>query len=139
MKVLVDTNVVLDVVLEREPWVKAAADLLTAIEKGKAEGFIAGHALTTVYYFVAKEHGAEAGRRSVSDLLDILAVVPPSESVFRRALAVGIGDFEDAVQIACAFTIGCDTIATRNSDDFKEGGMTVDEPGAILARLRSLP
>ncbi len=50
-----------------------------------------------------------------------------------------VSTFEDAVQIACAFKVGCDTIETRNNDDFKEGGMPVEEPGVILARLKALP
>jgi predicted nucleic acid-binding protein len=139
VKVLVDTNVLLDVVLDRKPWVRESADLLSALDRGTAEGFVAGHALTTVYYFVARQNGPNAGRESISDLLDILEVVPPSESIFRRALSIGVDDFEDAVHIACALRVGCDTIATRNLDDFERGGVVAEYPSAILARLNVLP
>lgn len=88
----------LDVVLEREEWALEAAGLLTAIEQGKVEGYLAGHSVTTVYYVVSRMRDEGIARQAVSDLLDILEVVPPSDAIFRRALTLPTLDHEDAVQ-----------------------------------------
>lgn len=71
----------------------------------------------------------------MSDLLDILEVIPPTDAVFRRALTLSMADYEDAVQAACALRLGADTIVTRNARDL--GGVEVPcEPaGAVLAQL----
>lgn len=135
MKLLVDTNVVLDVVLDREPWALEAARLLSAIEEGKAEGYLAGHAVTTVYYVVSKSRDEETARRAVSDLLDILEVIPPTDAIFRRALTLSMADYEDAVQAACALRVGADTIVTRNARDFAGVEVRCEPAGAVLAQL----
>lgn len=135
MKLLIDTNVVLDVVLAREPWAAEAVRLLAAVERGEAEGYVAAHAVTTVHYIVAKQRDREKGRQAVSDLLDLLTVAPATDAVFRRALTLPLSDFEDAVQAACALTVGVDCIVTRNADDFDGLEMAVEPAGAALARL----
>lgn len=135
MKLVVDTNVVLDVVLGREPWAVEAALLLSAIEEGKAAGHLAGHSVTTVYYVVAKARDDGIARQAVSDLLDILEVVPPTGEVFRRALTLPITDYEDAVQAACALRIGADAIVTRNARDYEGIEIPCEPAGAVLAQL----
>lgn len=135
MKLLVDTNIVLDLVLEREDWAMEAAELLTAIDQGRAEGYIAGHSVTTVYYVVSRGRDQSAARQAVSDLLDILEVVPPGDTIFRRALTLPRRDYEDAVQAACALKIGADFIVTRNAKDFEGVEISAEPAGAVLAQM----
>ena len=138
MRLLVDINVVLDVVLEREPWVAEAALLLSAIQRTRAQGHVAGHTLPTVYYIVRENRkSATAARAAVATLLDILEVVPVEKEDFRRALTMGMADYEDAVQANCALKVGADCIVTRNPADFRKSPVRTLAPGAVLAALEA--
>lgn len=132
---LLDTKVVLDLALKRPPWGREAALLLDAVVRGRARGFIAAHAITTVYYVVEKEAGRTAAVTAVGDVLSILEVVPLGEAEFHRALALGLKDFEDAVQVAACLAADADYLVTRNGKDFKGGGVTIRTPGEVLAIL----
>lgn len=132
---LVDTNVVLDVVLNRQPWAADAAALLVAVEKGRARGYIAGHAVTTVYYIVEKQRGHAVAATAVSDLLQLLSVVPLAVADFQRALGLALGDFEDGVQAAACLQVSADYLVTRNPKDFEGAPVTTRAPGEVLALL----
>lgn len=135
LALLVDTNVVLDVILAREPWAADAVRLLDTIERGGARGFIAAHAVTTVQYVVAKATDRTTANTAVADLLEVLTVVETGAAEFHRALAMGLGDFEDAVQAAACLTAGADYLVTRNAKDFKGAPVSTRTPGEILALL----
>jgi len=136
VKLLVDTNIVLDVVLKRGEWAMEGAELLAAIEEGKAQGHLAGHSVTTVYYVVSRMRDEGTARQAVSDLLDILEVVAPGDAILRRVLTLPMAVYEDAVQAACALKIGADYIVTRNAKDFAEVDVSSEPAGAVLAQLR---
>ena len=135
MRLLLDINVVLDVVLAREPWWRDAASVLGAIETGQAAGCVAGHTVTTIHYLVARAAGRPAADMAVADLLRLVDVVPVEQVDFLEALGRGARDFEDAVQAVCAMKSGADFIVTRNQSDF--GGQPIPAilPGALLSRL----
>ena len=136
---LIDTNVVLDVVLERRPWVEDASALLDAIARRHAVGHVAGHAVTTVYYIVERARDRKVAGTAVSDLLDLLQVVPIGSDDFRRAIGLGLGDYEDAVQAAACLQVGADFLVTRNARDFKGAPVSSRSPGEILALLKLGP
>lgn len=135
MKLLLDINVVLDVVLARPPWLGEAALLLSAVAEGRAEGHVAGHTITTVHYIVAKEKDRQTAATAVTDLLRIVRVVPLGDRDFHQALVLGLADFEDAVQAAAALSIGADCVVTRNTEDFKGIPVPVRTAGEVLALL----
>lgn len=135
MKLLLDINVVLDVILARTPWVREAAHLLSAIEEGGAEGYVAGHTITTVHYIVAKEKGRRVAATAVADLLRLVHAVPLGDADFQQALVLGLGDFEDAVQAAAALRIGADYIVTRNEQDFRGISVPVRTAGEVLSLI----
>lgn len=135
MKLLLDINVLLDVILSREPWAAEAAQLLALIESGKASGYVAGHTVTTVHYVAAKALGRSRATAVVADVLRIVEVVPVEKDDFLQALALGPGDFEDAVQAACALKAGVDRIVTRNAQDFQGISIPAQPPGAILPQV----
>lgn len=132
MKLLLDINVVLDVLLAREPWAADSARLLGAVERGEHEGWVAAHTVTTVHYLVARARGRRAAVLAVTDLLDVAAVVPVGDPELRRALVLDLPDFEDAVQAACALAVGADALVTRDTDGFAGLGLPVLTPGAAL-------
>ena len=133
--VLVDTNIILDLALGRAPHAREAALLLDAVFKGEARGYVAGHAVTTVHYLVEKERGRQTAITAVSDLLVLLEVVELGASDFQRALAMGLRDFEDAVQAAACLKVGADFLVTRNGKDFKGAPVTTKTAGEVLAIL----
>lgn len=133
--VLVDTNVVLDLVLQRVPHARDAALLFDAVAKGRARGYVAGHAVTTVYFIVEKERDRTTANTAVGDLLLLLEVVELGEREFQRALAMGLRDFEDAVQVAACLKVGAEFLVTRNGKDFKGAPVATRTPGEMLAIL----
>jgi predicted nucleic acid-binding protein len=132
VKLLLDINVVLDVILARNPWMGDAASLLSAIEEGRAEGYVAGHTITTIHYIVAKEKDRRVAATAVADLLRIVHAVPLGDADFQQALVLGLADFEDAVQAAAALRIGADYLVTRNEQDFRGIHVPVRTAGEIL-------
>ena len=135
MKLLLDINVVLDLFLERQPWVADAALLLSAIERGEAEGYVAGHTITTVYYVVAEARDRRVAAVAVTGLLRILQVVPVDAADFQQALVLGPSDFEDAAQVAAALKAGASYVVTRDDRNFRSGPLPPRSPGEILALL----
>lgn len=135
LTLLVDINVVLDVVLARAPWASESAELLDAVARGAARGFIAGHTVTTVHYITERASGRTAAITAVADLLDICEVVPVVSADFRRALALGLRDFEDAVQVVAALHVGADYLVSRNAKDFKGAPVLVRASAELLPLL----
>lgn len=135
MKLLLDINIVLDVALQRTPWNADGVRLFAEIENGRIAGYIAGHTITTVHYVVTKAIGKQAAALVVSDLLRMFEIVPAEKADFHQAVALGLRDFEDAVQAACALKVGADYIATRNEKDFQGLPIPARNASSILALL----
>jgi len=137
LALLIDTNVVLDVILAREPWAHEAAALLDACGRGSARAHIAAHALTTIHYLVARALDRRAATAAISDLLELVTVVPAGDADFRRALTLGVADFEDAVQVTAFLQCGASILVTRNSRDFRAAKIETRTPGEVLALMAS--
>lgn len=120
MKVLLDLNVLMDVIQEREPHYAASAAILSRVASGEIEGAVPAHALTTIHYLVARFGDQDRALQAVDWILDLLEVVPETREVFLRARSLALPDFEDAVVAAAADHAGCERIVTRNTRDFGE-------------------
>ena len=132
-RVLYDTNVLLDVLLNRDPHVKASAAALDLVAQGKVEGYVAGHAVTTIAYLVQREKDAAEARKTVAHLLSRLRVAPVTDSSVRVALALEFADLEDAVCAASAEEAACTAIVTRNPKHFRRSDVPAMLPEAFLA------
>lgn len=135
LTVLLDANVILDVLADREPWARDAARLLSAVELRHVRGAVAAHTVTTLYYLLAKAIGREAAVVALLGLLRLVEVAPVDGSVLLEALALGLRDVEDAVQAVCAVRFGADVLVTRNARGFAGAGVPTATPGEVLARL----
>ena len=135
MKLLLDINVLLDVLLLRNPWAEPAAHLLSRIERGEATGYVADHTLTTVHYVVSRARDRQSAGAAVTDLLRFLEVVPIEKVDFNQALVLPIDDFEDAVQAAAALKIGVDYVVTRDEKGFRALSIPSVNSGEILSLL----
>jgi len=118
-KILFDTNVVLDVLLDRQPYVEASAAVWASVETGNFEGMLAAHAVTAIHYLVRKEMGNAKARRIVSAILRVFGVAAVDGAVVQEALQLPLSDFEDAVTAAAARLAGCDCIVTRDPKGFR--------------------
>ena len=117
MKVLVDTNIILDFLLEREPFFHDAEVLFQKIASGQIIGYATATTLTDVFY-IARRHtqSLERARQVIAIIISTMEICPVDRSVLEFALASTTSDFEDAVQIACASVQGLDAIVTRDAD-----------------------
>lgn len=136
-RALVDLNVVLDVLLDREPHVEASAALWACVELGEAEGFLASHTVPTLYYLASKARGRPFAERCVADVLSVFAVAPVDQAVLREALALGWDDFEDAVCAAAGVAAGCQVIATRDPRGFRQASLPALTPAAAILALKA--
>ena len=118
-RVLFDTNVILDVLLERQPHVQASAGAWAAVESGKVTGMLAAHAVTTIHYLIGKQLGDREARRVVAALLSIFTVAAVNSAVLKQALQSPQTDFEDAVTAAAAQAESCDWILSRDPKGFR--------------------
>ena len=133
-RLLLDLNVLLDVVLER-PAAPVAAHVWAAIERGRGQGYVTAHGVTTLFYVVARAQGRAFARRATEGLMQVFGVARVDQDVLRRALALDWPDFEDAVCAAAAEACECDAIVTRDPDGFRDSPVEVVEPATAIAWL----
>ena len=137
IRVLFDTDVVLDLVLDRAPFAEDAATIFEMHERSSVDGFISGITLVNVFYVTRKSKGMAGARRAVEELLATLNICPLDQSVLEDAQRLAFTDYEDAVQHACATAAGLDAIVTRNLDDYKNAALPVFAPTDFLTHLKT--
>lgn len=136
MRVLFDTNVVLDVLLRREPFFEDAAKLFAQVERHNVQGYLGATTVTTLAYFMERALGATF-RTELRRLLELFDVVTVDRAVLLRAQASPVNDFEDAVLTEAALAVGLDAIVTRNAKDFVAAPLKVLTPGELLGVLNA--
>lgn len=134
MKVLFDTNVVLDSLLDREPFAQVASTLISKVEQGALAGYLCPTTITTIYYLAAKVRGTPSARKNVRQLLTLFEVAAVNRPVLEAELNAGFSDFGDAVLYEAACQVKVDAIVTRNTQDFRRARIPVYSPDEI-ARL----
>jgi predicted nucleic acid-binding protein len=134
-RVLFDTNVVLDVLLNRQPYAESSAAVWAAVETGALEGMLAAHAVTTIHFLARKETGAIKARRIVSAILRVFEVAAVDGAVVHEALQLPCSDFEDAVTAAAARSAGCECIVTRDPKGFRGSSVRALTPEAAAPLL----
>jgi predicted nucleic acid-binding protein len=133
MRVLIDTNIILDVLLEREPFVEDAIDLFTWIEQGQLEAHIAATTITNIFYILRKAESREFALEAIARILQGFNLCPITHNTIELALQQSLKDFEDGVQTACALESNLDAIITRNQRDFSN----LSVPAWSIAELRA--
>lgn len=136
MRVLVDTNIALDFLLQRQPFFQDAELLFDAIDSGRVIGYVTATTLTDIFY-IARRHtrSNEQARQAITEILSVMEICPVSRAVLESALGLSLVDFEDAVQVACAIAQGLDAIVTRDRQDFSSSPVIVLSVQELLLRL----
>jgi predicted nucleic acid-binding protein len=137
MRVLLDTDVILDVIAARLPFTEQAAELLDLSEQGVFEGYISALTPLNVFYVARKAKSPSDLREAVKELLRVVKVCPLNDSVLDAAFALPFKDYEDAVQHCCATAEGLEAIVTRTVRDFKNSTLPVFTPTEFLDHIKS--
>lgn len=138
MKALFDTNVVLDVLLDRQPFVDNAVKLFSLVDNGHIGGAICATTVTTIFYIASKDFGRKRAREQVHDLLKLFEIAPVDREALEAALLLDFSDFEDAVIHESARAAGVTAIVTRDQKDFLRSEIPVLLPSELLAAVSAL-
>jgi len=135
MVVLIDTNVLLDVLLAREPFYQEGLAVLRSVELGRAQGWIAANSFDNIYYISRRQLSPEQSKSLLQTLLQVVDVVAPGKKELLRALASDMADLEDAIQAACAVKVNAQAIITRNAKDYVNSPVKPLSPAEYLKLL----
>ncbi len=135
MKVLIDTNVVLDVLCKREDFYKDSARIMKYCEANKITGVISALTIPNIVYIMRKELDAQKTRDVIEKLQLVFTVADLKADDIKKALSMNFKDFEDALQSACASRMKADYIITRNIRDFANSMVTEIKPTELLERI----
>jgi hypothetical protein len=135
MKVLIDANVVLDVLLNRQPWVVDSQRIWDANHQRRIEGHLVATSVTNLFYIARKLVGQPLALRGVLDCLAAFEVIPVDGVILGDAAALPGSDYEDNVTIRCAASAGMDCIVTRDPRGFTQSLVPSLTPAELIARL----
>jgi predicted nucleic acid-binding protein len=135
MKVLFDTDVLLDVFLKRDPFFEDSSQLVGFAEQSKVEGWLCGTTVTTIHYLLAKALTPKDAENYVSDVLKIFHIATITRAVLEGALESGFSDYEDAVIHQSAIQANLEAILTRNLKDLKKSDLPVYSPAEFLKAI----
>ncbi|MBG1263030.1 PIN domain-containing protein [Nostoc sp. BAE] len=134
-RVLFDSDVLLDILAQRQPFIVASARALNTVMQNQVQGYVSGHAVTNIFYILRRQVSNEEARERLAKLLQHLEVASVTDEVIRQALNSPIKDFEDAVTSAAALTAGLEIIVTRNTPDFVASLVPAMLPDEFLTTL----
>ena len=139
MIILFDTNVILDLLLDRRPFSRDAALLVDQVARQQLQGLLGATTITTIHYLARRSVGEAAAQRHVESLLSIFEVAPVGRGVLLDALRLGFADDEDAVLHEAARQAGATGIVSRDLDGFKGAGLMLYRPAELLRTLKAGP
>ena len=140
MKLLIDANIILDVLLKRDPFHRQSAAVMRLAERKDTGLFVSATAITDIYYIARRnlrdgEDSRTAARELIRRLLSVVSVAAVSEEEIAGALELDWGDFEDAVQYSVAAVQSMDGVVARNPKDYGKGRLSIWTPEEILAAI----
>ena len=132
---LLDTDVLIDVALDRQPHADPASEILDRLESGRRNAFIAWHTVSNLFYLVAPSRGGKSTRDFIMELTRFVSVSETGTEGIRYAASLPMKDFEDAMQVAAARACGARHIITRNVRDFVRSPIPAITPQEALRQL----
>jgi predicted nucleic acid-binding protein len=134
-KVLFDSDVLLDVLLNRHPFIVDSAQALNTVATEQIKGYLAGHAVTNLYYIMRRQLNSAITHKKLNQLLQRIEVASVTDNIIRSALQNPMPDFEDAVTSEAAYAAQIDLIVTRNISDFEKSPVFAILPGKLIEML----
>ena len=139
MKILLDTNIIIDNALEREPFWNASEQVLSLIEQGKIAGYISASTFSDLYYIIRKARGRDWTLTYLSQLVTFCQIATVNQAVITMAFTTNFKDFEDAIQYSTAVVNQLDVIITRNPQDFPVVTPRILTPDQLIEELTNSP
>ena len=133
--ILLDTDILIDVALDRQPHSAPASNLLDRVEHGAESACIAWHSVSNFHYIVAPSRGGVSTREFIVELTRFVEVAATSTEAVRYAAELPMTDFEDAMQVAAARACGARRIVTRNIRDYERSPIRAVSPQEALTEL----
>lgn len=137
MKVLLDTDVLLDVALGRADFGPASASVLAWCQRTPQTAVIAWHSVSNLFYLLSAGRSGAFARNFLNELLQFIEVASGDTASVRHALNMRLNDFEDALQVTAAISSRAECIITRNVRDYRAAAIPAMKPDTFLARLAS--
>jgi len=138
MKVLLDTNIILDVILQRQPFAAPALEILKLSDMGKLESYITSNSITDIFYVLRKYFdNVEDRKKAVRYILQMVNIAGVTKTDIFKSLELEYTDFEDALQTQCAKKIKANYIITRNEKDFKDRSVEVISPERFIEMYKA--
>ena len=131
-KIFIDTDVIMDVVFERQPFFSASQRILSLIEKNYFQGYSSSLILANCFYIISHHKNKEIAEKTISKLRSILTILPFTDKEIGESLNSDINDFEDGVQFFIAVNNGINTIITRNIKDYRNVNINVFLPSDFM-------
>jgi predicted nucleic acid-binding protein len=131
-KIFIDTDIILDVVLEREPFFSDSQKLLSLVEGNYFQGFTSSLVIANCYYIISSNRDDRTALKTVSKLRSILEVLPLTDKEIGEALNSSIKDFEDGIQYFIAINNKISNLITRNISDYKALDINILSPKDFL-------
>ncbi|MEG3848939.1 PIN domain-containing protein [Microcoleus sp. herbarium19] len=139
MKVLIDTNIIVDVALDREPFFAESDRILTFVEEAQIQGYISASTFSDLYYIIRRDRGRDWTLDFLRQLATFCQVATVDNSVISMALTCNFKDFEDAIQYSTAAINRVDAIVTRNPRDFPVTTPRIVTPNQLIQELTNSP
>jgi predicted nucleic acid-binding protein len=133
MKIFIDTNVLLDVLLNRKDVAEESSCIWALCEKDTVKGYISAISFNNAHYVICKVHSRKKADQAMRTMLDSFNVVPLDDKILNRATDADFNDFEDSIQFFSALHCDADYIISRNIKDFPKEDIPVLEPKDFLA------
>lgn len=135
MKVLIDTNIIMDVLANREGFAEPASQLFKLCEVGQVQGIVYALSIANIAYIMRKELERSQIEEVISKLGSIFTLADMKADDLKKAAALPMDDFEDALQSVCASRMKADFIVTRNLKDFKNSKVMAIKPSELIERI----
>lgn len=135
MKILIDTNVILDVLCNRQDFVNDSLKVFKYCEANQITGYISALSIPNIVYIMRKELDSEKIKEILTTLTSIFTVVDLRETDLLKAADLDFSDYEDALQIVCAARAKVNYIVTRNIKDFRNSTIPAVKPSELFDRI----
>ena len=135
MKVLIDSNIVLDILLNRSAFFTDSKAIFDLAEKKKIIGYVSASAVTDIFYIASKGIGKDIARKALKSLLSVFKPATVTDNHIYQALDLDWSDFEDSVQFVVGEGLAVDYIITRNTHDFSSSSITAITPEQFIQTI----
>lgn len=133
MVILIDTNIIIDFFMKRQPYLEEAIKIISLCSESKVKGYLAAHTVSNLFYILRKEYSASQRREMLSALCNVFEISEINKKKILAALEnETVADFEDCLQMECALEVSAEYIVTRNLGDYTNSKIAAIDPKSFI-------